>query len=204
MDTPAVIPPSPGIPFMFNVQRVRCGVFITLLLSQAVAPLQVQAAEPLSMFLLKLLRDQAISAGIENAVTGASVPPPAPLTNVYGITEEQLRGLIDEGFVHLTPAQRAEVYSSLTRILTDPKNALSRPLIIEELAVQASVVRGTLERLSALTITEKRAIVADARAEYARLSEEDRGRLVQLLQARVAPIPRDLNDQILAAILISP
>ncbi len=204
MGTPAVIPPSPGIPFMFNVQRVRRGVFITLLLSQAVAPLQVQAAEPLSMFLLKLLRDQAISAGIENAVTGASVPPPAPLTNVYGITEEQLRGLIDEGFVHLTPAQRAEVYSSLTRILTDPKNALSRPLIIEELAVQASVVRGTLERLSALTIAEKHAIVADARAEYARLSEEDRGRLVQLLQARVAPIPRDLNDQILAALLISP
>lgn len=189
---------------MFNVQRVRRGVFITLLLSQAVAPLQVQAAEPLSMFLLKLLRDQVISAGIENAVTGASVPPPAPLTNVYGITEEQLRGLIDEGFVHLTSAQRAEVYSSLTRILTDPKNALSRPLIIEELAVQASVVRGTLERLSALTIAEKHAIVADARAEYARLSEEDRGRLVQLLQARVAPIPRDLNDQILAALLISP
>jgi hypothetical protein len=189
---------------MFNAQRVRRGVFITLLLSQAVAPLQAQAAEPLSMFLLKLLRDQAISAGIENAVTGAAVPPPAPLTNVYGITEEQLRGLIDEGFVHLTPAQRAEVYSSLTRILTDPKNAPARPLIIEELAVQASIVRGTLERLAALTSAERRAIVADARAEYARLPGEDRDRLVRLLQARVAPIPHDLNDQILAAILVSP
>ncbi len=204
MGTPAVILHSPGAPFMFNVQRVRRGVFITLLLFQAAAPLQVQAAEPLSMFLLKLLRDQAISAGIEHAVTGALAPPPVPLTNVYGITEEQLRGLIDEGFVHLTPAQRAEVYSSLTRILTDPKNALARPLIIEELAVQASVVRGTLERLAALTIAEQRAIVADARAEYARLPEEDRVRLVRLLQARVAPIPRDLNDQILAALLIIP
>lgn len=189
---------------MFNAQRVRRGVFITLLLSQAVAPLHVQAAEPLSFYLLKLLRDQVISAGIESAMTSASVPPPAPLTNVYGITEVQLRGLVDEGFVHLTPAQRAEVYSSLTRILTDPKNALARPLIIEELATQASVVRGTLERLSALTVAEQRVIVDDARAEYARLPEEDRSRLVQLLQARVAPIPRDLNDQILAAILINP
>lgn len=185
---------------MFHVQRVRRAALITLLLIQAAAPFHAQAADPLSLFLLKMLRDQAISAGIENAVTGAAVPPPAPLTHVYGITEEQLRGLIDEGFVHLTPGQRAEVYSSLTRILTDPKNAPARPLIIEELAVQASVVRGTLERLAALTAAEQRAIVADARAEYARLPEEDRGRLLRLLQARVAPIPRDLNDQILAAI----
>lgn len=189
---------------MFNIQRVRRGVFITLLLSQAVVPLCAQAADPLSIFLLKMLRDQAISAGIEHAVTSASVPAPAPLTNVYGISEAQLRGLIDEGFVHLTLAQRAEVYSSLTRILTDPKNALARPLIIEELAVQASAVRATLERLAALTATEKRAIVADARVEYDRLPRDERGRMVQLLQARVAPIPRDLNDLILAELLITP
>ena len=189
---------------MFNVQRIRRGVFITLLLAQAAVPLHASAAEPLSMYLLKMLRDQAISAGIEAAVTSVSVPPPAPLTHVYGITEEQLRGLIDVGFVHLTPEQRAAIYSSLTRMLADPKNALARPLMLEELAVQASVVRGTLERLAALTPAEKRAIVADARAEYARLPDAERGQLLQLLQARVAPIPRDLNDQILAALTGAP
>ena len=189
---------------MFNFQRVRRGVFITLLLAQAAAPLHAQAAEPLSLYLLRMLRDQAISKGIEAAVTSVPVPPPAPLTNVYGITEEQLRGLIDVGFVHLTSGQRAAIYSSLTRMLADPQNALARPLMIEELAVQASVVRGTLERLAALTSAEKRAIVADARAEYERLPEDERGRLVQLLQARVALIPRDLNDQILAALLVIP
>ena len=189
---------------MFNFQRVRRGVFITLLLAQAAAPLHAQAAEPLSLYLLRMLRDQAISKGIEAAVTSVPVPPPAPLTNVYGITEEQLRGLIDVGFVHLTSGQRAAIYSSLTRMLADPQNALARPLMIEELAVQASVVRGTLERLAALTSAEKRAIVADARAEYARLPDAERGQLVQLLQARVAPIPRDLNDQILAALTGAP
>lgn len=189
---------------MFNFQRVRRGVFITLLLAQAAAPLHAQAAEPLSLYLLRMLRDQAISKGIEAAVTSVPVPPPAPLTNVYGITEEQLRGLIDVGFVHLTSGQRAAIYSSLTRMLADPQNALARPLMIEELAVQASVVRGTLERLAALTPAEKRAIVADARAEYARLPDAERGQLVQLLQARVAPIPRDLNDQILAALTGAP
>lgn len=188
---------------MFNLQRIRRGVFITLLLAQAMA-LHAQAAEPLSLYLLKMLRDQAISAGIEAAVTSVSVPPPAPLTHVYGITEEQLRGLINVGFVHLAPEQRAAIYSSLTRMLADPKNALARPLMIEELAVQASVVRGTLERLAALTPAEKRAIVADARAEYARLPDAERGQMVQLLQARVAPIPRDLNDQILAALTGAP
>lgn len=185
---------------MFNIQRVKRGVCITLLLACAVAPLSAQAVEPLTLFLLKMLRDQAISKSIESAVAGASASEPAPLTQVYGISEEQLRGLIDEGFVHLTPTQRAEVYSSLTRMLADPKNALARPLIIEELAVQASAVRAALERLETLTPAEQRAIVIDARAEYERLSEKERGQLVQLLQTGVAPIPRGLNDQILAAL----
>jgi hypothetical protein len=123
--------------------------------------------------------------------------PPA-LVGVYGISEEQLRGLIDAGFVHLTAAQRNAVYASLTRMLADPRNALARPLIIEELAQQASAVRGAHERLAALSTAEKRAIAADARAEYERLQPKEREQLLQLLQARVAPIPQDLNDLILA------
>lgn len=184
---------------MFNLQRVRRGVVVTLLLATAAAP--AHAADPLTLYLLKILRDQMASSVLESAVN--SVPQPKPpaqsaLTGVHGVSEEQLRMLVDAGFVHLTVAQRAEIHASLMRMLADPKNALARPLIIEELALKASAVRGAHERLSALTVAEQRAIAADARAEYERLPAQERGQMLQLLQARVAPIPRELNDLILA------
>jgi hypothetical protein len=186
---------------MSTLQRFWRAVFITLLLAAVTAP--AHGAEPLTLFLLKMLRDQMATAALESAVnslpqsvTKPSTPP--ALVGVYGISEDQLRGLIDAGFVHLTMAQRNAVYDSLTRMLTDPRNALARPLIIEELAQQASAVRGAHERLAALSAAEKRAIAVDARAEYERLQPKEREQLVQLLQARVAPIPQDLNDLILA------
>jgi hypothetical protein len=186
---------------MFNLQRFRRGVFITLLLATAAVP--AHAADPLTMYLLKILRDQLATSVLESAVN--SIPPPVPkpqsqsaLAGVYGVSEEQLRMLVDTGFLHLTPAQRAEVHASLMRMLADPKNALARPLIIEELAMKASAVRGAHERLSAMTAAEKRAIAVDARAEYERLPAQEREQMLQLLQARVAPIPRELNDLILA------
>lgn len=186
---------------MSKMQRVRQGMVITLLLAAGMVP--VHAADPLTLYLLKLLRDQMISSVLESAVNGmplATVQPPvsSALAGVYGVSPEQLRSLIDVGFVHLTPGQRDEVYASLMRMLADPQNALARPLIIEQLAMKASAVRGAHDRLAALTATEKRAIAADARAEYERLPPEERAQLVRLLQARVAPIPSDLNDLILA------
>lgn len=184
---------------MFTVQRFLRAVFFTLLFAAG----SVQAAEPLTMYLLKMLRDQMATAAIESAVDGGRPAPQQPsvppaLTGVYGVSEDQLRALIDTGFVHLTPAQRADVYASLTRMLADPRNAAARPLIIEELAQHASAIRGAHERLASLTMAEKRAIAVDARAEYERLSPKERDQLVQLLKSRVAPIPRDLNDLLLA------
>lgn len=156
------------------------------------------------MYLLKMLRDQMATAALESAVN--SLPPapvpkpaePAALNGVYGVSEEQLRGLIDAGFVHLSERQRVEIYAKLTGMLADPRNALARPLIIEELAKQASAVRSAHERLAALTPAEKRAIAIDARSEYERLPAEERDQLLQLLKSRLAPIPGDLNDLILA------
>lgn len=185
------------------MQRVRRGVGVTLLLAAVTVP--AHAAEPLTLFLLKMLRDQIATSVIESAVNSAvrptaKAPVVAPaLAGVYGVDEAQLRGLIDTGFVHLSSAQRDEVYASLTRMLADPKNALARPLIIEQLAQRASAVRSAHEQLAQLSNTQKRAIVADARAEYERLRPEERDQLVQLLRSGVAPIPRDLNDQMLAA-----
>lgn len=186
---------------MLILQRFTRAVFVTLLFTAGSA----HAAEPLTLFLLKMLRDQMATAAIESAVN--SIPPAvekpsAPnanaLAGVYGFDEQQLRALIDAGFVHLTPSQRADVYASLTRMLADPRNALARPLIIEELAQHASAVRSAHERLAALSTAQKRAIAVDARSEYERLPPQERDQLMQLLKAGLAPIPRDLNDLILA------
>lgn len=186
---------------MFNPQRIRRGVFITLLLATVAVP--AHGADPLTLFLLKMLRDQMATSVLESAYN--NVPPvvvkqsaPSALAGVHGVSEEQLRMLVDAGFVHLTATQRDEVYASLIRMMADPKNALARPLIVEELALKASAVRGAHERLANLSEAQKRLIAADARGEYERLPAQEREQMLQLLQARVAPIPRDLNDLILA------
>jgi len=186
---------------MTILQRYRRKAFLALLCAGMAAP--VQAAEPLTLFLLKMLRDQLATSAIESAARAAAAPRAAPprmpaLEGIHGISEEQLRGLIDVGFVHLSPAQRAEVYASLLRMLADPRNAAARPLIIEEVARQASMVRGVHERLSALSAAEKRTIAAEARPEFERLPQEDRDKLMQLLRSGVAPVPRDLNDLLIA------
>lgn len=200
MGLPAVTLPERAPNSMSRLQRVRRGVFITLLFAGGMGP--ACAAEPLTLFLLKMLRDQMASAAIEAAVNGlppapVTPAPPPPLAGVYGVSAEQLRALIDTGFVHLTAAQRTDIYNSVLRMLADPRNALARPLIVEELAIRASAVRGAHERLAGLTPAEKRTIAIEARAEYERLPPQEREQLLKLLQARVAPIPRDLNDLIL-------
>ena len=186
------------LPPMSNLQRFWRALSITLLF----ATVPAQAAEPLTMYLLRMLRDQMATSAIESTVNNAALPQPPSvtqaLTGVYGVSEAQLRALIDAGFVHLTASQRADIYASLTRMMADPKNALARPLIIEELAQHASAVRSAHERLAALSFSEKRAIAVDARSEYERLPAQERDQLMQLLKLRVAPIPLDLNDLILA------
>ena len=164
----------------------------------------VVAAEPLSLILMELLRQQlvntvgnAVGESFENAQREKSrvlvLPKPQ-----YDLTEAQLQALIDEGFVHLTPAQRAEVFASVKSTLADPKNAYLRPMIVQELAVKAAAVRSAHERLDGLSAEQKQLIATQARTQYERLPPEDREQMMQVLQAGIAPIPRDLNDMILA------
>jgi hypothetical protein len=162
------------------------------------------AADPLTLILLRLLRDQIISSSIEAAVTSAarSAPrkvepllfPPAP----YDLGDDRLRALINEGFVHLTASQREEVFLSVKNALADPKHAAARPVIIQELALKASAVRQAHEQLNSLSYNDKRTIARQAREEYQKLPEEERLQMVQVLQSGIAPIPRDLNDMMLA------
>jgi hypothetical protein len=159
------------------------------------------AVDPITLLLLRALRDQILSASIQSAVEAAPVVrKPLPLPGTYTFDDTKLRSLIDEGFVHLSAGQRDEIYDSARRILRDPQHAASRPLMIEELALKAAAMREAHERLNNLSDDAKRAVAAQVRSEYEKMPVAERGELVQLLQSRRAPIPRDLNELILAAV----
>lgn len=159
------------------------------------------AAEPLTLLLIHIIREQVASA-VQDAVEKAQreserpvlVIPPAP----YDLDDQKLRTLIDEGFVYLSSAQREEVFVSVKRILSDPNNAALKPMLVQELAVKASAARQAHERLANLSQAEKKALAVQARDEYEKLPPEERQQMIHVLQTGIAPLPRDLNEMILA------
>jgi len=167
----------------------------------ALWPSVVFAVDPLTLFLLRVLRDQVISSGVEAAIDGAQRSEPQSVLVIprapWDLDDPTLRTLIDEGFVHLSPAQREEVFASVKRILSDPKNAAMRPYITQELAIKASAVRQAHEQLTNLSQAQKRVIAAEARTEYEKLPPDERRQMYQVLQSGVVPLPRDLNEMIL-------
>jgi hypothetical protein len=184
---------------MFNARSaIRRSLAIVLLAGSTSA----LALDPITLVLLRMLRDQIVSKSLEAAMetpaAGRSASAfdtvPAPLT----FDDAKLQSLIDEGFVHLSDAQRAEVYRSVKAMLADPKNAASRPMIIQELAVKASAVRQAHERLNMLSPADKQAVARQAREEYQRLAPSERVELAQVVRARMVPIPEDLSELILA------
>jgi hypothetical protein len=164
-------------------------------------PAVVQAAEPLTLLLIHIIRQQvanAVESAIEQAQRererAAVIIPRGP----HEIDDERLRALIDEGFVHLTRAQRDEVFASAKRILAGTQNTAQRAALVQELAFKASAVRQAHEHLAALSPAEKRALAIEARGEYQKLPAEERQQMMQVLQAGIVPLPRDLSEMILA------
>ena len=88
----------------------------------------------------------------------------------------------------------SEAYS----VLSDPQNAAMRPMLVQELAVKASAARQAHERLAALSQSEKKALAVQTREQYEKLPPEERQQMIQVLQSGAAPLPRDLNEMILA------
>ncbi len=184
-----------------NVRLILAGVVLAAVCAPA------HSLDPLTLILLRIVRDQMISAGIEGAVDRAAavnaVTPPAAVqptspTLPLSMDDSQLGRLIDEGFVHLTTAQRTEVYASVRRILLDPKNAAEAPAIIADLAFKASAVRQAHEALRNLSTVRKQRIAVEAREEYEKMPPETREELATMLRARMVPMPADLTDMILA------
>lgn len=162
-----------------------------------------RAADPLVLFVLRMLRDQAISAGIQAGVEAAQEKPKpaAPIVIPRGAPQADdpwLRGLIDESFVHLDSQQREELYASLMKMLNDPKNAAMRPAIIAEFTGQAIALRDAHRQLSRLSAADMKTIAAEARREYERLPAEQRQQMLQVLQHGIPGMPRALNDLMLA------
>jgi len=167
--------------------------------------LPAYSIDPITLLLLRVIRDKVISAGIENAVERATLRQSTPELQRAprgvpkgGIDDGQLRQIIDEGFVHLSSSQRNEVYSSVRLIIADPKNAAEVPVIIAELAFKASGARQAYEQLNTLSSSQKRRVVAEAREEYEKMPTEAREQMLSALRQRVAPLPVDLAEMILA------
>ena len=162
------------------------------------------AADPFVLFLLRMMRDQAISSAIEAGATPSS-PAPKPQAAVPPREAPQLSGegqwlksLIDESFVHLGSQQREELHASLVRILGDPNNAAVRSTIIAEFTAQAVAMRDAHRQLSRLTEPDMRRLALEARVEFARLPPDQRQQLMQALQQGVPGMPRAFNDMLLA------
>lgn len=180
---------------------IRIAVFGLVLAAHSTAAL---AADPLVLFLLRMLRDQVISSAIQAGVEGSQQPAKpqvsaAPRPGPQSPTEGQwLKGLIDESFVHLGPQQREELYVSLMKMLGDPKNEPVRAEIITEFTRQAIAMRDAHRQLSRLSESDMKVIAAEARLEFQRLPPEQRQQLVQALQHGVPGMPRALHDLMLA------
>jgi hypothetical protein len=189
--------------FRGSVLRNAMGGFLIAALAMPAV-----AADPLTLILLRLLRDQMITSVATSTVEGivdgqkpgASIAPPqhSKPQRPYGMGDEQVRRLIDEGFVHLTQQQRDEVYASVKHIIDDPRNAPQVPSILAELAIKASSVRQAHEQLSGLSENDKRTVATRARAEYEKMQPEERAQMLRVLRLRLAPLPAGLNEMILA------
>lgn len=163
------------------------------------------AIDPLVLLLLRMIRDSAASSAIEAGVgaatakpepqPGASLPRLATLPQTEG---QWLKQLIDESFIHLSGAQREELFASLTRILNDPRYAPSRSTILAEFTGQAITLRDAHRRLAGLTSDQMKAIAVEARQEYERLPAPQREQMLQILQHGIPGMPRTLNDMMLA------
>ena len=179
-----------------------CGVIVGLVLFSGTA--SALAADPLTLIILSMLRDQSISSAIESgsasspqdsrpARAAAAVPAPRPPTE-----GQWLKSLIDESFTHLGPQQREELQASLQQMLNDPKNEAERADIIAEFTRQAIAMRDAHRYLALLSEADMKLIAAEARAEFEKLPQDQRRQMMQALQHGVPGMPRVLNDMMLA------
>ena len=179
------------------IRRVHRAIVVVLLLATA-AP--AAAADPIVMLLLGIAREMAFNY-VRDRLMAPRDPEPPPAPTAYpGTTVEpaHVRRLIDEGFGYLSSGQRDEVFDSLHASLMDPKNAAVRASMIEYFADRAIAMRMAQDRLRNLSSQEKSQLAAEFRQQVAELKPEETAQLAELLRRQVLPVPRDLNNMLLA------
>ncbi len=161
------------------------------------------AADPLVLFLLRMIRDSVISSAIEAGVDAAAKPKSDTLETFPRLLAPApeghwLKALIDESFLHLSGPQREELHASLMRILNDARYLESRGMILAEFTRQAIGMRDAHRQLAGLNPEQMKMIAVEARREYERLPADQRQQLLLVLQQGIPGMPRTLNEVMLA------
>jgi hypothetical protein len=148
------------------------------------------------MFLLSVAKEIATLPAAPSAPAAQVLPQTYPGTTVE---PSALRRLIDESFVYLSSAQRAEVFDALNAELLKPQNATVRGPMLEQFAERAFEVRRAQQRLEKLSSGEKQVLATEFQKEVKALPPEDLLQVRQAIEKNVLPVPSDLNRLLLAA-----
>lgn len=162
-----------------------------------------RAANPLLMFGLGFARN-LIESAAQNPQPRPSVEPSLPLPVAKApaaMDEADLRALVDESFMYLSRAQRAELLAGLDKALSDPANTVYREAILTQFVNVARQVQFTHGQLSRLSPEEKRAVAERFAANYRTMDPAQQQALIEQLRLRALPLPTDLNDMMLAALI---
>lgn len=155
------------------------------------------------MFLLSVAKEVITAAARQKPALAAPVPVPPEVTRYPGtaVEPEALKRLIDECFGYLSASQRREVFDSLHATLMDPKNAAARASMIDYFVSRAVAVREAQRRLAQLSAPEQDRLVAEFRTAVAELPPNEAEQLADLLRQGVLPVPDELGNKLLAAIV---
>ena len=183
---------------------IRWLVCVVLLLCSSAA----YSIDPILLLLVRMMRDHAVSASVEAGVNSLrqAAPPQAPKFG-YGLpnapepqanSEQRLRTLIDESLLHLSTVQRDAVFAAMQKVLNDPQYSQLSSQILAEFTLTARALREGYLQLDRLSYSQKKALVLQAREEFQRLPAGQRQHLHELLQSGLLPVPRDINEIMLA------
>ena len=153
-------------------------------------------ADPLLMFLIGVAKEMASIPASTNPEPVLEAPSTYPGTTVEPLA---LKQLIDDSFVYLSSAQRAEIFEALNAELLKPGNAAMRGPMIEQFVQGALEVRAAQQRLAELSYSQKELLATEFRQGVKTLPEEDTLQLRQALQKGLLPVPSDLGQLLLAA-----
>lgn len=171
-------------------------VVMALVCALAAGP--VQALDPLSLIVLRMIRDHVASAQLEAALAPAETQRGLALARPARYPPN-LRTLVDEGFPQLSAAQRDAVHQRLTEMINDPQYAAQRDQMLNDFVEAASAARRSHEALGHLTDAQKRTIAVQAAAAYRDRDPEALQEAIATLRSAAMPIPADLRELMLAA-----